>query len=159
MQKYINIWVIAGGILFALLLLVTMLALVWLSRPPVVQQGGGTAVIKVLPLPTDTPIIVVTPPTATPKPGEGPAVPQAAGNIVVGSLVQVTGTGTDGLRIRSEPNLQGKILFLAIDAEVLKVSDGPKQADGYTWWYLNSPSDQKVQGWAVANYLVVIQNP
>ena len=159
MRKYFNGWVISGGILFALLLLSTLLVLLWMSRPQPAQYSGGTAVMNVLPLPTPTPIIVVTPATPTPKPGENTPPPQSLGDIVQGALVQVTGTGTDGLRLRSDPNLQGKIQFLAIDAEVLKVSNGPKQADGYTWWYLVSPYDEKVQGWAVADYLIVIQRP
>ncbi len=159
MRRYFNIWVIAGSVLFSLLLLISMLVLLWLTRQAPVQTSEGTAVMNVLPLPSPTPVIITTPITPTLQPGEGTPVPQPLGDIVLGALVQVTGTGTDGLRIRADPNLKGKILFLAIDAEVLKVTDGPKQADGYTWWFLVSPSDSTVQGWAVANYLVVIQKP
>jgi hypothetical protein len=55
--------------------------------------------------------------------------------------------------------LEGVVRFLAIESEVFQVTDGPREVDGYTWWYLTAPSDGTVQGWAVANYLAVIQNP
>ena len=159
MRRYFNIWVIVGSVLLALVLLSSVLALVWVSRPIREQSPGGTVVMKVLPLPTSTPIIEITPLAPTPSSGQGTPVLQSLGDIVQGALVQVTGTGTDGLRVRADPNLNGKVLYLAIDAEVLKVTDGPRQADGYTLWYLVSPSDPEVQGWAVSDYLVMIQKP
>jgi hypothetical protein len=51
------------------------------------------------------------------------------------------------------------VRFLGLEAEVFQVSDGPRQVDGYTWWFLVAPYDASVQGWAVANYLAVVQNP
>jgi hypothetical protein len=86
-------------------------------------------------------------------------VPPAAGDIVIGDYVQVTGTGGDGVRLRSDPGLNGTILFLGLEAEVFQVSDGPRQVDGYTWWFLVAPYDNSVRGWAVANYLAEVQNP
>jgi len=61
--------------------------------------------------------------------------------------------------LRSEPGLKGTVRFLGLEAEVFQVYDGPQQADGYTWWFLVAPYDANVQGWAVANYLNVVQNP
>lgn len=81
------------------------------------------------------------------------------GMISVGAYVQITGTGTDGLRLRESPGLDGKVKFIGIEAEVFLVQDGPREADGYTWWFLTAPYDDTVQGWAVSNYLSVIQNP
>jgi len=80
--------------------------------------------------------------------------PPPPGVIAVGSYVQVTGTGAVGLRLRSSPGLESKTEFLGMDAEVFKITDGPKEADGYTWWLLVAPYDEARHGWAVANYLI-----
>jgi hypothetical protein len=79
--------------------------------------------------------------------------------IAIGSYVQVTGTGTVGLRMHEDASLDSDTQFLGMDTEVFKVSDGPRQADGYTWWYLVAPYDPARHGWAVANYLSAIANP
>jgi hypothetical protein len=99
-------------------------------------------------LPTENPTSTTTPP-----PGTSPGV------IAKGAYIQIVGTGGSGLRVRSEPGLQGEVLFLALEDEVFQVMDGPSEADGYTWWYLVAPYNNKFSGWAVADYLAVIQNP
>jgi hypothetical protein len=87
-------------------------------------------------------------------------VPTApSGVLFVGANVQIAGTGGDGLRLREGPSLNGQILFLAYEGEIYQVMDGPQDVDGYTWWYLIAPYDEKVQGWAVANFLAIVQNP
>ncbi len=73
--------------------------------------------------------------------------------------MQVVGTGGTGLRLRDEAGLNGKVNTLGGEAEVFQVKDGPKDLDGYTWWYLVGPYDANRRGWAVANYLKIIQNP
>jgi hypothetical protein len=77
----------------------------------------------------------------------------------VGVLVQVSGTGLDGLRIRTDPSLQGQVKFVGIEAEVFQVKDGPRETDGYTWWFLVAPYDETLNGWAVGDYLQIIQSP
>jgi hypothetical protein len=71
----------------------------------------------------------------------------------VGALVEVFGTSGDGLRLRSEPDLQASILVLGVDTEVFQVEDGPVEAEGFQWWYLINPYDTAKQGWAVSTYL------
>ncbi len=63
------------------------------------------------------------------------------------------------MRIRTDAGLKGDVRFLGAEAEVFQVKDGPKDLDGFTWWYLVSPSDSSRRGWAVANYLAAVQNP
>jgi hypothetical protein len=75
--------------------------------------------------------------------------------IVIGSNVEVHGTGGAGLRVRQNPGLSQRVLFLADENEVFLVNDGPIEMDGYTWWYLVSPSDATRVGWGVADYLKV----
>jgi hypothetical protein len=73
--------------------------------------------------------------------------------------VQITGTGGDGLRLRSGPGLNGAQLFLGYDAEVYQIVDGPIEADGHTWWKLTAPYDATRTGWAVQDFLTVIPSP
>jgi hypothetical protein len=81
------------------------------------------------------------------------------GEIAVGAYVQITGTSGAGLRFREQPGLEAPVLMLGAEAEVFKVEQGPQDADGYVWWYLVGPYDPARHGWAVANYLEVVQNP
>lgn len=63
------------------------------------------------------------------------------------------------MRLRTEPGLDGEIRVLGEEAEVFVVKDGPNEVDGFTWWFLESPSSRSRRGWAVANYLALVQNP
>ena len=79
--------------------------------------------------------------------------------IAVGAYVQISGTGGDGLRLRTDPGLDSEVRILGAESEVFQVEDGPKDVDGFTWWYLVGPYDASRRGWAVSNYLSVVQNP
>jgi hypothetical protein len=109
-------------------------------------------------VPTSTPTMVILTPVAlesiTPEPQT-----QTPELIVIGSNVEVQGTGGAGLRIRQNPGLSQRVLFLADENEVFLVNDGPIEMDGYTWWYLVSPSDATRVGWGVADYLKVVASP
>ncbi len=150
-------WVVGGAIALALALLCAALFALWVSRTGRSSAAPATAVLNVIPLPSLTPI----PPTPSPTPTQaaGEALPPPADDITLGALVQVSGTGGDGLRLRAQPGLNGQVLFLGLESEVFEVRDGPRQADGYTWWLLVAPYDPTVSGWAVSNYLKVIQKP
>jgi hypothetical protein len=73
--------------------------------------------------------------------------------------VQIVGTQGDGLNIRAEAGLSSTVFFLAYDAEVFEVRDGPVEVDGITWWFLVTPVDKARSGWAAAEYLALITNP
>jgi hypothetical protein len=73
--------------------------------------------------------------------------------------VQINGTEGQGLRIRAEPGLGGVFQFLAYDSEVFVVQDGPREVDGYVWWYLVAPYDETRVGWAAADFLTYIPEP
>jgi hypothetical protein len=151
------VWI--AGILFACMMAgVTVAAYVFL-QPENRVRPAGTALLHVIAAPTDTPPLPTPLPSQTPTPEPGTPPPPPPGVINVGAYVQIHGTGTDGLRFRNEPGLQGTIRFVAIEAEVFRVIDGPQDLDGYTWWYLVAPYDENVRGWCVSNYLQVIQNP
>ena len=158
---FLNPWIILGSLFFGVALLVALLLLLVLTRPAPVTAGlPPTAVVTVIALPTDTPAS----PTPTPSGPETPT-PSAAplpepGDVSLGTFVQIAGTGGDGLRLRVEPGLDGQVRLLGLETEVFQVRDGPREVDGFTWWYLVAPFDETRSGWAVSNYLATTtQNP
>ncbi len=155
-DKIINRWVILGAVVIGLLLLIFSLMIGFgFTAPEQNAPDLQVAEITLIPGPTSTPRIVPTPTldpamaTATPIPGE----------IAIYGYVQISGTGGDGLRVRSEPGLAGEQLFLGFDTELFQVTDGPVESDGYTWWYLLAPYDPTRSGWAVADFLEVVETP
>ncbi|MEW6716364.1 MAG: hypothetical protein AB1345_02500 [Chloroflexota bacterium] len=118
-----------------------------------------TAVFYVIP----APLAVSPSPTSSPTESSTnaqsvPTLP-SAGDLFIGAYVEVTGTEGAGLRVRAEPGLEGKVLFLGLDAEVFIIQDGPREKDGFVWWYLVAPLNPELNGWAVANYLSLVYNP
>jgi hypothetical protein len=158
-RKYLTPWVLLWGVAIALFALAGTIVAIIAMRGAPATAGLPTAAIYVIPAPTDTQPVPTTVPLPTPTPTSEVPPPPPAGVIVVGSYVQVTGTGTVGLRLHSGPSLDSNTDFYAADDEVFKVTDGPKQADDYTWWYLVGPYDETRRGWAVANYINAIANP
>lgn len=148
-----NIWTIAGALLVAgCLLLVTLISIGWFAKRPAENLGFVPADLTIIAPPTST-----SSPTQTPAPGGTATLP--AGQIGVGVYVQITGTGGDGLRIHSAPGQTSDTVFLGAEAETFQVKDGPKDADGYTWWYLVAPYDNTRAGWAAADFLAVVPSP
>ncbi|HEY3312175.1 MAG TPA: hypothetical protein VGK00_11100 [Anaerolineales bacterium] len=149
--------VFAGALIVTVLLLVLAFAWVAWSAPASPDASGLLAVVTSIPMPSTTPAPEATPtfdpyaPTPTPTP--------APGQLSIGAFVQISGTQGEGLRIRSDPGLDGKQLFLGFDTEAYTVVDGPREVDGYTWYFLAAINDQKRTGWAASNFLTVIQNP
>jgi hypothetical protein len=155
LERLFTARVIAGMVGVAILLLV--LTYIWIewSAPPAPQLSGLLAIVTDIPAPTSTLAPAATStfdpyaPTPTPAPGK----------ISVGAYVQISGTEGQGLRIRSDPGLNSKQLFLGFDTEVYTVVDGPREVDGYTWYYLAAINDQTRTGWAASNFLTVIPKP
>jgi hypothetical protein len=116
---------------------------------PTIPADAVAPYFTVFPPPSLTPI----PPTPTLTPYYTPttALPTVMpGTIGIGAMVEVT---ADGLRLRDAPSLQGRILIQSSAHELFTVVDGPRSADGYTWWLLQGVYDKTRQGWAVENYL------
>jgi hypothetical protein len=136
---------VAGGLIF-------LLAGVFLLAPaPAKTAPLPAAEMTVLPAPTLTqPVFTQTASVDSEK------TPVAVGGIAVDMYVQITGTGGDGLRLRSGPGTNNPPRFLGYEAEVFRVKDGPTMADGFTWWFLEAPYDPNRAGWAAADYLAVV---
>ena len=158
MKRIINLWVIGLGVLIALLLLGIFWAGMLYMRGSTPAAAAASVALTVIPAPTLTPVIIVPTPSATPTEATQ-FIPPPNTAIILGSHVQVVGTGGDGLRLRSEPGTNGTIKFLGLDSEVFLVKEGPVEKDGFTWWFLTTPVDSTRGGWAVSNYLSVIQVP
>ena len=105
---------------------------------------GPTATIPA-PTATNVPPATVTPVIVT------------GSDIKIGSLVQIYGTDGEGLNLRTEPNTASAIQFLGFDLELFEVVDGPVQTEGYWWWFLQTPVEHNRSGWAVENYLEIIE--
>lgn len=140
-------------------LLTVTLLLLWLTRTEGPSGNSQVAAITVIALPSPTPTVPTSTPTEAATPVATFLPPPPPGDLAIGAYVQVRGTGSDGLRLRTGPGLDNEVRLLGLDDEVFLVQDGPQQVDGYTWWYLLGPYDDTRRGWAVANYLALVQNP
>ena len=146
-----NRWVILGALgLAGFLILITAIAIGLTSAPQPSDVGFVPADVTMIPAPTGT---SGAPPTPNIDPFASPTSPAG---IAIGNSVQITGTEGQGLRIRKEPGLGGEFQFLAYDSEVFVVQDGPREVDGYVWWYLTAPYDETRVGWAAADFLTYI---
>jgi hypothetical protein len=138
-----------------------LVGFVILTRPADLPSPTATAFVVTLP---PAPVVsTFVPPTLTPTLAvaltQAPP-PPAGGDVAVGAFVQVAGTGDAGvLNLRAEPSLASPINYVAIEREVLQVQAGPSEADGFVWWYLVDPATNTKFGWAVQNYLQVVQGP
>jgi hypothetical protein len=80
--------------------------------------------------------------------------------ITQGATVAVTGVDDQQLNVRDVAGVTGSsILFRADEGEQFIISDGPLQADGFTWWQIQDAAAPSRTGWAVSNYLNVVSLP
>ncbi|MDH4136453.1 MAG: SH3 domain-containing protein, partial [Anaerolineae bacterium] len=181
-DRFPRVWLLSMGILSVILVMgVVALAFLALFRPtpsptPVLSEvegpvlspstslGINSAEGPVLPSPTSVPLpegeteaeaiptqvmAQDTPFLPPPTPTLVPAVPA---EITIGIYVKVSGTGGSDLSFRAGPSANHARLKIVAEGAVLKVLDGPVEADGYVWWQLQDVSDGVV-GWAAADYL------
>ena len=82
----------------------------------------------------------------------------APAEITIGSVVVVTGTGTDGLRIRSSPEIEGfNDVGNAPEGTRLEVLAGPEEVGEYRWWQVRTPNG--IEGWAADEFYDLVENP
>lgn len=158
LRVFLNPIVMLAAVGVGVILFIAAVILLLVTRTLPAPEGVPTAAITIVAFPTVTPVPTSTPSglrTLTPLP-ESPPQP---GGIHPGALVQITGTGGDGLRLRVEPGLDNEILFIGRESEVFRVQDGPAEVDDFIWWFLISSDNSARQGWAVADYLILVQTP
>ena len=157
LSSILNIRVLLGALGIAgLLILVTLLSIGWTKPDPARDFGFAPADLTVIPAPTATPNVTVT---FTPDPLIVGTPTLAPNEIGLGGYVQIVGTDGEGLRLRTDPSLNGTPAFLGYDEEVFEVREGPQEADGYMWWYLVAPYDETRAGWAASDFLGAIPSP
>ena len=153
-RQLLNRWVILGALGVAgALTLITAISIGLTSTPRASEVGFAPADVTVIPAPSST---SGAPSTPTVDPFASPTSPAG---IALGNYVQISGTEGEGLRIRSEPGLGGSPEFLGFDSEVFIIRDGPREVDGYVWWYLVAPYDETRAGWAAADFLSYVPAP
>lgn len=135
-------------------LILAGLAALFLGHQPA-ASGAVVPDVTRIAAPTQTPQNVEPTPFPTPTATSLFFLPD--GVIGVGAYVQVAGTEGAGLRMRSDPGLDGEVHFTALDSEVFLVIEGPVEADGYTWWRLEAPYDQNRRGWSAGDFLTPIE--
>jgi hypothetical protein len=148
----LNVWVLLGTLIVAGGLVVLAVALVYLVPKPAQPERSSAALTRI-PGPTPTYTLPAISPTPT------PTQPVSVGGISVGMYVQISGTEGQGLRLREAAGTSQALRFVGMDAEVFQVKDGPQEADGYTWWYLEAPYDPNRAGWAASQYLAIVNQP
>ena len=143
------------ALIVIIILAVILVFSIQLSFPSGNKPTVQTQPFTVIPAPSVTiPVILPTfsvAPNTTVVP-----TPVPSGEMGIGAYVQISGTGGDGLRLRAGPGTINSPLFLGMESEVFQVREGPKESDGFTWWYVVAPYDENRKGWAVQNYLSVI---
>lgn len=155
LRPFLNRFVIIGSLVLAgILILVTLILIGWTSPRFSPDVGFAPADLTMIPAPTHTPAATAT---FTPDPLASPTFDPET--VHIEGYVQITGTGGDGLRIRSSPGLNTETVFRGEEAEVFLVKDGPQEVDGYTWWYLVAPYDDTRAGWAASEFLAVVPAP
>jgi hypothetical protein len=158
MKNILTRKVLFAMLIIASVLLCTILAFIIIWRPAAGRPSLTPASVALIVIPASTSTPLTLPPTETSYPPTPVFTSTPApGQIAVGVYVQPS-TGGVGLRVHIAPSLSADLAFpgAAFDSEVFLVTDGPKQADGYTWWYLTASYDATRAGWAVQNYLVAI---
>jgi hypothetical protein len=179
-KRFPRVWLLSMGILSVILVVgVVALAFLALFQPPPTPtldlsptevsvlsptegpalsptEGQALSPSTFVPLPgeeaeaTPTPVRVQS--TLVPSPSTSMPVPAVPQEIAIGVYVQVSGTAGGDLSFRAGPGTNYARLKIVAEGSVLKVLDGPSEADGYVWWQLQDLSDGMV-GWAVADYL------
>jgi hypothetical protein len=159
LRNLINIKVIIGAIVFAICVFAVLVAILWSIKAKANIQVPATAIFHTIDVATETPIAPHITPTRESLPTSSQQVPPPSGDIAIGDYVQVSGTRGNGLRLHKEAGVASEVRYIAIEAEVFMVKDGPIDTDGYIWWLLQDPYTKNAVGWGVGNYLVVVQNP
>jgi hypothetical protein len=106
--------------------------------PPVYDNGIGEPNAQIV----ATPLLVSPGQVAT-----GAATPILGSGLAVGQLARVHTTDGDQLNVRLLPNLTADILAKVPDGDRVTLLEGPRYAEGFTWWKVRTASG--VEGWAV----------
>ena len=156
---YIPWWLLAVVAVLFFMAAIVLVGVVSLTRTADLPQPTATVMLVTAPASSIvTTATIQSPPTTEATEPTSTPPPPPPGQVTIGSYVQVTGTGDDGfLNLRAEPSLKSQVQYLALEREVFQVQAGPTEANGFVWWYLIDPATNTRSGWAVQNYLQVVE--
>lgn len=149
-------WAFGGGAV-GLLLLILALTVCRMRGAALNAQVRPETVVTVIPMPSATARLAIPPTEIIGSPVPSGTIPPADPDLILGGLVEISGTGGDGLRLREGPGLDAPVKFLGLENEVFEVREGPVEQDGFIWWLLQNPYDQSKFGWAVGRYLRTVE--
>jgi hypothetical protein len=153
-------WLPTGRVQLALLAaaLIVVVALaggaLLVKRPPTAALVTKPTAVPTKPAPTPTGLGDATA-TPVPAPTQPPAKPAA---VAVNGWVQVQ---TDSLIVRKGPSRSTARIKTIPNGTKAHVIDGPKDADGFTWWKIErfDPKNPTTTGWCAGKYLAPIPAP
>lgn len=155
-HRYLRFWYVPAAILLAG---VVALTVIW-GVDRFFGEDGAVAAPGDKPQATPTQAAAAAAtatgqPQATPTPTSGsatgtatPAATEPAGLAAGGSAV-VTGTG-GCLNVRTGAGLTNDVVACAPDGTSVTVTGGPSEADGFTWWQVETPLGD---GWVAEEYI------
>jgi hypothetical protein len=79
--------------------------------------------------------------------------PSMVGVIALGMNIKVSGTGNEGLRMRSGAGIDQQTMYVAQEGESFQIIDGPKILDSLIWWKIQASNDPGKTGWSVQDYM------
>lgn len=161
-QPLVPWWLMAAGVL----VIVLAIALLWAWALKAMKENQEPPTIAITPtftrpVATATLVPADSPTPARPTDTPVPPTPTMPAQLAIGGWVKVMGTGDAGLSFRAGPGQENARLKILTDGAVLKVLDGPREDDGFTWWRLEEYTGGQagVIGWAVDQYLVPTSAP
>jgi hypothetical protein len=144
-----GVGVIFGGLALGLFFLLSSL-----TRNPVSKAGSEPELtIIVSPTSTLTQMTSASEEASQDPTPTGSQETDAGSDLNLGDIVEIFGTGGQGLSLRNEPGLSTVVGSYGLDGEVFEIKGGPLDVDGFVWWYLVNPYDNSKQGWGVGAYL------
>jgi len=84
---------------------------------------------------------------------EGTETPSMIGVIALGMNIKVSGTGNEGLRMRSGAGIDQQTMYVAQEGETFQIIDGPKVIESLIWWKIQSLNEPAKTGWSVQDYM------
>lgn len=165
----------AGTLATAGLGLIALAILLWFLYPrfrgssqPVTQKTPGTVIAELItatplpvsttsPAPTRAAAEVATAVPASPSATPVPPTATLPARVQADVYAKVVGTGTAGLRFRSGPGQDFVTWRILPEGEILKVTGGPREADGVIWW--RALDKTGLVGWAAEQFLVPVEPP
>src|SRR5262245_46428045 len=92
-------------------------------------------------------MLIVLSPLLAPSPVAG--APEVQTALQVGGVAQVAGVAPDPLNVRAEPSKNAAVVTTLPEGTRVRLLEGPKSADGESWWRLSREDSTTSLGWAV----------